>query len=56
MPESAFAATDLDLISEPAEAGRMSVDSGRDAGGDARHHGIAGDGHAPAIAEPMVKL
>jgi len=37
-------------------AAGFSVDPGRHAGGDARHHGAAGDGDAPARTEPMLKL
>ena len=41
---------------EPVAAQRLSVDPGRDAGLDARHHGAPGDGDAPARAESALRL
>lgn len=42
---------------QPAPAGLYSLDSRRYAGVEVRHHGSAGDGHAPASrAQPMLKL
>ena len=41
---------------QPAAAGWLSIDPHGDAGGEARHHGAAGDGHAQATAQPLLRL
>ena len=41
---------------EPVAAGWVPVNPGWLAGGDARHHSIAGDGTATARTEPMLRL
>lgn len=38
---------------QPFAAGQFSVNSSRDAGGDARHDGAAGDGSAPTTPQPL---
>jgi len=42
--------------SQPAAADRLSVDQGRHAGGDARHHGAADDGDETTGTKPGLKL
>ena len=41
---------------QPVAAGWFSVDPRSDAGGDARHHGAAGDGDASARAQDVLRL
>jgi hypothetical protein len=41
---------------QTAAACRFSVDPGRAAGGNARHHGTAGDGSAPASSRTVLRL